>query len=243
MNIVLLYETDLERPGRYVVRDRRALHIRDVLNKKDGDEIRVGLADGPLGTGRVRHVLANEIELDVSVSGWAPMPWFDLVVAIPRPKMLKRIAAMVSAMGMRELHLIRSWRVQRQFLSSPALDERTLTPFFEDGLMQGGWTVVPRLKRWTRFNEWTAHEADAPPEGTRLIAHPGARLDLVDVPPSSVHVPVRLAIGPEGGFLDEEVERAESVGYLAVRSGRSTLRTDAACVAILAQLDMLLRRH
>ena len=68
-------------------------------------------------------------------------------------------------------------------------------------------------------------------EGTMLILHPNATRRL-----ASVSGPVVVAIGPEGGFSDDEIELATSLGFHSVSLGPFTLRTETACAAVLGAL-------
>ena len=43
-----------------------------------------------------------------------------------------------------------------------------------------------------------------------------------------------LAIGPEGGWNDFELNLLEAHGFTRVGMGARTLRTDTACIALLA---------
>ena len=74
--------------------------------------------------------------------------------------------------------------------------------------------------------------------GLRLIAHPSGRT-LHDWPTIAEGDEVMLAVGPEGGFTDEEVELATAAGWHPVSLGRTILRIETAgivgCAAILAR--------
>jgi 16S rRNA (uracil1498-N3)-methyltransferase len=48
-----------------------------------------------------------------------------------------------------------------------------------------------------------------------------------------------VAIGPEGGWTDEEVEMFDALGFARFSLGARILRTDMACVAVLTLLDYL----
>jgi 16S rRNA (uracil1498-N3)-methyltransferase len=48
---------------------------------------------------------------------------------------------------------------------------------------------------------------------------------------------VLLAVGPEGGWSEQEVERARQAGFVVARLGPRTLRTDTAGIAALAILQ------
>ena len=88
----------------------------------------------------------------------------------------------------------------------------------------------------------------------RWIERDNAKIDLILAPQASqvlgqIHPPpqqLRLAIGPEGGFSDEEIAAATAGGFTAVSLGPRILRTETAVVASLSALQTLwgdLNRH
>jgi RsmE family RNA methyltransferase len=244
MNIVLLHPEDArgEDDARFSVSDRRARHIREVLGAGVADRIRVGLVDGPLGTAEIVGRRGDAIELTCRWTGPAPRPWLDLVLAVPRPKQLRKLLPQVTALGLRRLTFLRTWRVQRPYLASPLLDGEGHANLFEEGLMQAGRTAWPRVGRFDRFEDFCADAiARTGRGGTRLLADPRATRDLAQRA-DLLDTPIELVIGPEGGLLPYEVQRLIECGFESVRSGSAILRTDTACVAIVAQLDLLMRR-
>lgn len=75
---------------------------------------------------------------------------------------------------------------------------------------------------------------------TRWIAHPSAvetaRADHGNIDHLSADLGNRaIAVGPEGGFTDDEVELAAKAGWTPVSLGRRTLRIETAAVAIVAR--------
>jgi RsmE family RNA methyltransferase len=69
---------------------------------------------------------------------------------------------------------------------------------------------------------------------TRVMAHPGTTARMDDVVAGGGHDRVVLAVGPEGGWNEFETALLEGHGFLAVGMGPRTLRTDTACIALLA---------
>jgi 16S rRNA (uracil1498-N3)-methyltransferase len=51
---------------------------------------------------------------------------------------------------------------------------------------------------------------------------------------------VRIAVGPEGGFTDEEVALAINRGWLAMNLGPRILRIETAAIALAARFNLLL---
>jgi 16S rRNA (uracil1498-N3)-methyltransferase len=48
---------------------------------------------------------------------------------------------------------------------------------------------------------------------------------------------IRLVIGPEGGFSNDEIDRARGAGFLSVSLGKRVLRVETAALAVLAILQ------
>jgi 16S rRNA (uracil1498-N3)-methyltransferase len=100
---------------------------------------------------------------------------------------------------------------------------------------QSGRNRVPRIEA-----------AETLRRGLERALHDGAAGLLLD--PESPHGlsgaapslgPLALAVGPEGGFDDDERSLAVRLGYRAVSLGPRTLRTETAGVAALAALQAL----
>jgi 16S rRNA (uracil1498-N3)-methyltransferase len=71
----------------------------------------------------------------------------------------------------------------------------------------------------------------------RLVAHPrGNPLSEINL---AVPISTRLAIGPEGGFTESEIELAVREGWQLVDLGPRILRVETAAVALSAALALL----
>ena len=100
------------------------------------------------------------------------------------------------------------------------------------GLERAGDTVLPRVYQHRRFKPFV--EDVLPGMSTQrslLIAHPGAKQPL----PTDTKTPTILLIGPEGGFIDYEVDLVREAGAAAVNLGSRILSVDTAVCAGLAR--------
>jgi 16S rRNA (uracil1498-N3)-methyltransferase len=81
---------------------------------------------------------------------------------------------------------------------------------------------------------------EAEHEGVRLLAHPEG-LARASWPRGRQGQSVILAVGPEGGFSDAEVNHARERGWSIVGLGSTTLRIETAglvgCSSVLAQSE------
>jgi RsmE family RNA methyltransferase len=237
VNLILLFEADRKERNRFVLGGPRAEHIRSVLQAKPGDELRAGLCEGPLGVARVVSI-ASEVELEcIFEDEPPPRPLVDLIVAIPRPKSLKKLLPEVTALGVDRLILLRTWRVAKPYLSTAILEPAVHEPLLHEGMMQAMTTRMPRLIVEPLFKPFVEDRLPSL-EGTKLVAHPYAEAPLhrLAIAPAERTV---LVIGPEGGLLPYEIEALERAGCRPVSSGSRILRVETACVALLAQLSLL----
>jgi RsmE family RNA methyltransferase len=210
-----------------------------VLRAEVGKSLRVGLLDGAIGTATVLAIADAHAELGVTLDTAPPTPRTDLLLAVPRPKSLKKVLPELAAFGIARLVLMRTWKVERPFLESPILEPAHYEPLLDEGLMQGMSTHRPRVSFEPRFKPFVEDRLPALlADRIALVAHPQASARLADLslaPDSQV----TIAIGPEGGFLPYEVDLLKVAGCLPVRLGERILRVETACVAALAQLDLL----
>jgi len=236
MNLILLFPEDFVSgaPDRVLVRGRRLLHVTHVQRASIGDELRVGVLGGQIGSGRITALDSDRLEMQVRLERQPPAPLpVTLVLALPRPLMLKRVLHAATAMGVKRLALIGARRVEKSFWSSHALQDDALREQLILGLEQARDTVLPEVRLSTRFKRFVEDELPEWSAGSlALVAHPGAATEC----PRQVGRPITLAVGPEGGFSDFEIETFEAQGFEPVHLGERILRVEAAVPALLSRL-------
>jgi 16S rRNA (uracil1498-N3)-methyltransferase len=230
MNLLLLLPEDFIAVNVAVVRGRRAEHIARVHRAGEGDTLVAGVANGRAGSAAITKMTADAVEMRVTLDRDPPPPLpLTLILALPRPKVLNRVIASVTSLGVKELHLINAWRVEKSYWKSPKVSEENLREQCIAGLEQARDTILPRIALHRFFREFAeGFSSDA----MKLVAHPSAPGDC----PRNVSVPVVLAIGPEGGFIAEEVASFERVGFQPVTMGERILRVETAVAALIARL-------
>ena len=222
VNLLLLFPDDFVTATRARVTGRRL----DEVKRIGGDALRVGVLDGRIGSATV----VGEGELEVCLDSEPPPPIpLTLLLALPRPKVLNRVIAGATSMGIKKIFLINAWRVEKSYWKSPKLlhlrDQAIL------GLEQARDTVMPRIETRRFFRPFVEEELKT--NGSlALVAHPGS----LEPCPRDVQQPVTLAIGPEGGFIAEEIASLERVGFRAVHFGPRILRVETAVAALVGRL-------
>ena len=238
----ILFEKDEIRDGVATFGGERAEHVMNVLHGEVGQMLKTGEIDGLVGTSVITaisclpsSVSSPTVTVSCSHTEKSLQPWVDLILAPPRPRVMKRLLPQLAAMGVGRIFLVGAKKVEKDFWGATLLKPENYRPLLIDGLMQAGTSILPTLETRRNFRKFVKEELDGLwPEAKRIVAHPyGAQSMAID---SCRQQSVLLAIGPEGGWTDEEVALLEEHGFARYSLGSRILRTDTATVALLAQL-------
>ncbi|MDF1543813.1 MAG: RsmE family RNA methyltransferase [bacterium] len=247
MNLLILKEHDRISDHEFSVSGDRQNHINQVLKLEPGDQIKAGIVNGPVGLAQIERSDPQRLILTFVPADQQPplpSPCIDLICALPRPQTVKKILNLAGTWGLRKLDFIRANRVEKSFYHSPLLEADKMRPFLIDGLSQGKQTRLPVVEIHQRFKPFFEHrfstgdEVSKPADRLKLLPHPEAETDL------SHHFEtdsrqIVIAIGPEGGWVDFEIDFMTELGFRTVRLARPVLRVESAALAALAQIELL----
>lgn len=234
MNLLLLEDPDFVAADRVVLADRRFTHMQEIHRVVVGDSLRVGRIGGLMGKATVLRLEGHEAELEVTFDQPPPakLP-LTLVLAVPRPKMLRRLFQTCATLGVQRLILVNSYKVEKSFWQTPFLTPQSIRDNLILGLEQARDTVLPEVIIEKRFKPFVEDRLPAITQGTTgLVGHPGP----YPACPRAVQGPVTLAIGPEGGWIPYEVELLERAGLAPVQLGERILRVETAVTALLSRI-------
>lgn len=234
MNLALLNDEDLISEDRALLRGRRLQHLQSVLKSAIGDRVPVGRINGPMGTGEILRLDNDEAELQLTLDQPAPPPLpLTLVLAMPRPKMFRRIIQTCAALGVKDIWLINSYKVEKSFWQTPWLSEPHLRENLTLGLEQARDTAMPQVHVRKLFKPFVEDELPGLLEGKQgLVAHPGTATPC----PTHLPGPGLLCVGPEGGFTPYEVGKLEEAGCQGVHLGPRILRVETAVPVLISRL-------
>lgn len=242
MNILLFEPAEFDGTLlRLAEQDRRVQHIIQVLRLAPGDDLRVGMVNGRMGTGRILGLQDGWLEMQVSLVAPPPEPpGIELILALPRPIMLQRILKQATVLGVRRFHLIRSQKVQKSFFQGSVLQAENLRALLLQGLEQAVDTRLPEVCIYQQFRPFVEDVLPSLTTASRLLAHPGEGSTLADLHAAGlIGAPLLLAIGPEGGWSEHEVEAFRNQGFTSFSLGPRILHVDTAVLVLLAQVRLL----
>ena len=235
MNIVLIQPEEWCSSGTLTLTDRRAEHLHRVLGAQPGDQVRVGVVGGNMGHAHVEHITPTTVTLQASLEQAPPAPLpVTLLLALPRPKVLRRTLQACATLGVKHIYLINSYRVEKSYWQTPFLAEAAIEETLLLGLEQGRDTVLPQVHLRKRFKPFVEDELPALAAGKPAwTAHPTP--DALPCP-TGVNEPSLLAIGPEGGFISYEVDKLAAAGFQTIGLGPRILKVETAVPALISRL-------
>ena len=246
MNLLLFESNEIKNENVVSFRDRRSEHIINILGCRPGDTVRAGVINGPIGTGEILAIHGRgkkaEVTLRFTSHDSPPEPPFaDLILGLVRPIMLKRLLAQVASLGVGRIFLINASRVEKSFFEANLLKDENFRPYLVQGLEQAKDTRLPQVSIHKRFKPFVEDFIPTISQtySRMLVAHPGAEKGLKQLGEMEQNGRTLLAVGPEGGWVDFEVEKFVGQSFIPVTMGKRILRTDTAVVSLLSQLTIL----
>ncbi len=207
-----------------VLSPRESRHLVEVLRARVGDRFTVfdaqreALAEvvdlGPPVRYRILEERRPEREVGVEVV---------LYPALLKGDKLAEVVRMATELGATRIQpLITRHSVPKEMGEGKL---RRLRAIAVEAAKQSGRTLVPEVLPPIPLEA-------VPPVAQGLVAHVGAKALVRGV--LDPGKPLALAVGPEGGFTEEEVALLEGRGFTPVSLGRRILRAETAALALLA---------
>jgi 16S rRNA (uracil1498-N3)-methyltransferase len=218
--------------GPVVVEGPEARHLATVCRLRPGDAVRLFNGDGQEYPARVAAVSKRDVSLDVTgVESPQREVGFSLEVAAPLPKgdraqfLVEKLTELGATVFI-PLQTVRSVVHPRE----AKLDK--MQRHVIEASKQCGRNVLMRIEPMVSYRDFLARRG-LPMR--RVLAHPGGGALR------SVHGDVVLAVGPEGGFTDEEFEAAWTAGWEIMSLGPRVLRVETAALVLAAAFNEI--RH
>lgn len=241
MNIIILLEKDFVEKEKYEISDDRFIHIKKILKSEAGDVVEIGLLNSSIGTAKILEINETKVLLEIIsfTEKVSSSPKVDIICALPRPQTLKKVLNSCATMGVSNLYLIRSEKVEKSYFHSPLLNEENYTKYLIEGLSQGKRTDLPKVSIHNKFKVFFENDFEEICNNSNcLLAHPDAEnyLNKIELDNSKN---ILLAIGPEGGWNDFEINLMEEKGFVKYKLSENILRVENAVTAALSQIELV----
>ncbi len=226
------YCPQLVEAGSVILTDSEAHHLAHVLRSQTGDIVELFDGNGLVATCRVATIRKRDVELEVQAArrDQPLQKRMTIATAVPKGDRFDWLIEKATELGVSRLIPLTT--------SRSVVDPRTSKL---DKLRQ---TVVAACKQSGRnhlmeigsVTSWPDFIRQFVPDHTVLIAHPqGESLESIGPVLANQEKPLLVAIGPEGGFSDVEIQLALRAGAKAIQLGRQILRIETAAIGLAAR--------
>jgi 16S rRNA (uracil1498-N3)-methyltransferase len=214
------------RPGPVLLEGPEAHHLRTVCRLRPGDAVCLFNGDGHEYPARVASLDRRGVTLEVLGAESPPRErGFRLTVAAPLPKgdRAQFLLEKLTELGVTDFVPLQT---ARSVVHPRQAKGEKLERYVIEASKQCGRNVLLRVGPLTAWGDYCG-KGDLP--ARKLLGHPGGTA----VPAASA-VDTVVAVGPEGGFTEEEVEEARAAGWGLVSLGPRILRVETAAVVLAA---------
>ena len=236
MNIVLLDARQTQAEIWTISAKRQIEHLKNHLDIQIGDRLKVGIREGKRYLTEIVDITDQSIQIKPLQEELVPakLP-VTLIVAMPRPKVLRRLIMDSVTLGVEKIIIIHSYRVDKSYWQTPFLQH--IDQYVTLGLEQAGDTFAPKVEIYKRFKPFVE---DVLPHliavnNPAFVAHPYAEQKM----PHAIEHACSIVIGPEGGFIDYEIDLLVKNGCQAVSLGNRIIRTETVIPYVLGRLFSL----
>ncbi|MEG0197594.1 MAG: 16S rRNA (uracil(1498)-N(3))-methyltransferase [Acinetobacter sp.] len=233
MNIVLLDPRQTESELWSITSKRQLEHLKQHVNVQVGDHLKVGIREGQRYLTEIVEVTEQVVKLKpIQIEAVPAKLPVTLILAMPRPKVLRRLIMDSVTLGVEKIILLHSYRVDKSYWQTPFLQQ--LDQYVTLGLEQAGDTVAPQIDIYKRFKPFVEDvlpsliTVDRP----AYVAHPYAQSKM----PFAIEHACTIVIGPEGGFIPYEIDLLTKNGCQALSLGNRIIRTETVISYVLGRL-------
>jgi 16S rRNA (uracil1498-N3)-methyltransferase len=212
-----------------------AAHLAKVLRARSGDPLILFRGDGREYVGAIESVRGSRVTASVGngadVDRESPFA-ITLVQCVPRGDRMDFIVQKATELGVARIVPVLSQRsVVRLDESQKESKVAHWRAVVLNACEQCGRNRLPIIEAPAPLINYLGSSASA---AARLVLEPAE--ESVGRP-SNLGAAVEIAIGPEGGFADDELDAFRLAGFMRVQLGPRILRTETAAIAALTWLQ------
>ena len=241
MNWIAFDKSELEDDNLQLC-DERANHIISVLKLSCGDKVRVSCINGLKGSASIFSINGRNVHLKCELKKESKRSTIDLIIAMPRPKVMKRLWAQIAAIGVNRVFIINSQRVEQSYFDSHVLKFDNYHRRLIEGLSQSGESHIPEVKIYNKFSSLFDDMANINYSNyLKLMANPFTNFTIYDKSKTIQEFgKILIAVGPEGGWIQSEMDFFIKNKFEQVTLGQRVLRSDTAVIGLLNLIRCIL---
>ena len=213
-------------------------HIHQTLKLKLNDKVKCTILNVGLFEAQVISLSENSCKFEIQSKIRSCDSWFNLVVGISRPQTTKKILEHATTFGASKIHFFKANLSEKSYLDAKVFEGNSFLEHTTAGLSQSAlYFKLPEV-RVDKYNPASTYVA----ESNKFILDLKADKSFLDHSIDFTR-PITLAVGPERGFIAEDLERFHQAGFISVKISSSILRVEHAIYSAISQLELLRQQY
>jgi len=208
-----------------------ATHLARVLRARIGQEFDI-LANGVLHRARIATINEDRVEFELgeAIPAGAETVQLTLLLAIFKFDRMEWAIEKVTELGVSRIIPIIARRTDTHLAAAAAKRAERWRRIALQASEQSRRTSPPEVSDPIKLSGVLA-----PPSGLKIVlSEREEQLKLIEIDPPEDVSEIRLAIGPEGGWTEEELEMFHQTGWVSATLGPTILRAETAAIASTA---------
>ncbi|EMY77660.1 RNA methyltransferase, RsmE family [Leptospira weilii serovar Ranarum str. ICFT] len=251
MNLLICKEEwRIAKSNRFSINDPDKIrHICNILNKREGTRLKAGLINKSLG-----KLVLEEMDSEKIIGTYKPIltpksrfPEVHILLAINRPPTVRKILQLAGTWGIASIHFFISKNSRKEYLTSPVWRPDEIESELIEGMEQGKNIFLPKVRfDFKNSTETVLEEKLKEFEFTFrfVLDRKGFTLpEIVENKKSdsnfgmSSSTRILVAVGPESGFVRNEIDFWKRFDFKTLNLSTRVLRTETAVAFFLARLE------
>ncbi|CRG93801.1 RNA methyltransferase, putative [Plasmodium gallinaceum] len=228
--------------------DRQTNHLKSILKVQLNQHVKVGVINKGKGEGIIIEEnknyyvikLLSPIHLEKPESRFIPI---DVVICIPRPKILNKMLQQLSSVGVKKIIIVFSEYSNKSYESSKIFRNEEIKYALQLGLEQAMCTQFPETYIHYSFNSFFMNIQKYADDNTiKLCAHTDIKTNTTSNEFSILNKEegkILLMLGCERGFSDLEIYLIKKLGFNFLYLTERILKCETAILIIIGQLLLL----
>lgn len=212
-------------------------HIHETLKLKVGDAVKCTLLNTGKSIGVISELTAKSCRLSLGDIVPGEAQWFNLIVGLSRPQTTKKVLEHASTFGARRFHFFKAALSEKSYLDSKIFSHKAYEEYLFAGLSQA--VIYARRPEFQLDKYNPAEQYKNQPQ--KFILDLNAEKSFLEAK-IDWDLPITLAIGPERGWIEEDLTHFHQAGFTSIKISSSILRVEHAIYSAISQLELLRSR-
>lgn len=234
MNSVIIENFNKDNKLSFELSKAQSIHLLEIVKVKVGDKLKATILNDCLATIEITKIHDSEKSIWVQILDKKPGINYPitLIIGASRPQTMKKVIEHGTSMGVNEFIIVGTSLTEKSYLSAKIYEKNEFSELATLGLSQSAvFYKMPKISLCQNLKNLPSFSTSK-----NYILSPYTHNNILNENIISSH-PITLAIGPERGWTQSELNYFTDKGFRDVCLSASILRVENAALSTLGILN------